>query len=113
MNKNIKDTDLDEIENWLASIRPPEEIRPKLDYTYLIERNTFILCEVRPNYRTMKDWKKIPFAKIHYSKSRDIYKIYWQRASLKWESYDPVKETSSLYKALKVINDDVYGCFYG
>ena len=113
MNKNIKNSDIDSIEKWLRNKRPPEEIRPKLDYTYFIQRNTFILCEVRPDWRTMKDWKNIPFAKIHYLKSEEVYKIYWQRGSGKWIYYEPVRETESLADALNVINEDTFGCFYG
>lgn len=55
MNKNIQDSDIDIIENWLVEIRPREEIRDKLDYTYLIERNTFILCEIRPNWKRLDE----------------------------------------------------------
>lgn len=113
MNENIKTEDIEVMEEWLNRKRPSEEMRPKLDYTYLLERNTFILCEIRPNYRTGKDWRKLPFAKIHYLKSKKVYKIYWQRASGKWLAYDDPSETESLRSAIKTIDDDMYGCFYG
>jgi hypothetical protein len=113
VNDNIKDSDIEIIEDWLRNIRPDEEMRPKLDYTYLLERNTFILCEIRPNWKTMKDWQKLPFSKIHYLELADVYKIYWPRANGRWLNYDPKKETKTLEDALKTINEDAFGCFFG
>ncbi len=113
MNDHITAGDIEIMESWLARRRPRAEIRSELDYSYLLERNTFVLCEVRPNYRTGKDWKEFPFAKIRYVKSRDIYNIYWQRANGKWIAYDPVPSVGNLAAAVAVIDADAHGCFYG
>ncbi|MBB4080802.1 hypothetical protein GGR28_003437 [Lewinella aquimaris] len=113
MNGNIKDLDIQKVEAWLAKKRPPIDIRPQLDYTYRLQRNTFILCEVRP-YPMMKDgYRTAPFAKIHYLKRSNIYLIYWQRANGRWLNYEAGNSATTLNDALAIIDEDVHGCFYG
>lgn len=113
MNDQIKAADIEIMESWLARTRPVPEKRSELDFAYLLERNTFILCEVRPNYVTGKDWKQYPFAKIRYVNSQDCYNIYWQRANGKWIAYGPAPAVSDLTKAIEIIDADAHGCFYG
>ena len=52
-------------------------------------------------------------AKATYVKSRGIWKIYWQRADLKWHRYDPGPEVKTLEEFLEVLEKDEYACFYG
>lgn len=113
MNDNIGAEDIKTMEDWLGRMRPAAELRSRLDYAYLLERNTFILCEVRPNFATGRDWKKFPFAKIRYVKSQARYNIYWQRANGKWMAYEPAPSVSNLAAAVEVIGADIYRCFYG
>ena len=113
MNDNIKDSDIEIVEAWLAHKRRRVEIRPLLDYTYRLERNTFILCDIRPLMLKKEGYRTSPFAKIHYLKHSDIYLIYWQRANGRWLSYEAGESASTLTEALAIIDEDVYGCFYG
>lgn len=48
--------------------------------------------------------------KIQYVKSRDAWKLYWKRADLKWHGYG---EYSDFEDAIKEINTDPHGCFFG
>jgi hypothetical protein len=52
-------------------------------------------------------------AKTTYVKSSGIWKIYWQRADLKWHCYEPDAEVQSLEEFLVVVERDERGCFYG
>ena len=113
MNDNIKDSDIEIIQAWLAHKRRRVEIRPLLDYTYRLKRNTFILCDIRPMMFEKEDYRTSPFAKIHYLKHSDIYLIYWQRANGRWLSYEAGESASSLQEALAIVDQDIYGCFYG
>jgi len=41
-----------------------------------------------------------------------VWKIYWMRGNLQWDAY-PAPPTGTLKAALKLIDGDKYGCFYG
>ena len=60
-----------------------------------------------------KEKTAIAFAKATYVKSKKIWKIYWQRADLKWHGYEPNPEVKQIEDFLSVVDQDEYGCFFG
>jgi len=102
-----------EIQEFVDHNRPPEHIRHQLDWDYTFDKYTFELLEVRPNWRDKTIKMKIPVAKARFIKSRNLWKIYWMRASGKWEAYPPEPEVDHLFEVLKIIKDDELGCFWG
>ena len=52
-------------------------------------------------------------AKIKYVRSRQVWRLYWKRADLKWHAYQPCPEVKSLATALRVIDKDACNCFFG
>ncbi|MCP3931719.1 MAG: DUF3024 domain-containing protein, partial [Bacteroidetes bacterium] len=52
-------------------------------------------------------------AKATYVKSTKIWKLYWQRADMKWHRYEPFPESKSLEEILEVIGQDKHYCFWG
>ncbi len=46
-------------------------------------------------------------------KRHNVWRIYWQRADLKWHRYDPTPEADSIEEVLAIAERDEYGCFYG
>jgi len=75
---------------------------------------SFELFEIRPPWRgDPKEKLDHPYAKATFVKIKKVWKIYWQRADLKWHRYDPVPTRASLEDVLAVIEQDEYHCFYG
>ncbi len=110
----IIDLNEKEVEAFIASLRPENpEIRAKLDYGYTYTNHTIELFEIRPAWNDPQVFHKEPFAKIRYIKSRRIWKLYWMRASLKWNAYLPHEHSPRLQDLLLTINEDAYGCFFG
>ena len=54
-----------------------------------------------------------PVAKATYVKSQAVWKVYWQRADLKWHRYDPEAAVQTLEDFLAVVEKDEFCCFYG
>jgi hypothetical protein len=54
-----------------------------------------------------------PFAKATWVKSRKVWKIFWQRADLKWHAYEPDPQVRSLETFLDSVQRDDYACFFG
>ncbi len=52
-------------------------------------------------------------AKATYIKSHEIWRVYWQRADLKWHRYEPVPNVESIGEFLTVVEQDEDCCFWG
>jgi len=52
-------------------------------------------------------------AKATFVRSTGSWRIYWQRADLKWHRYDPMPEVAALEEFVKVLGEDEHGCFWG
>jgi len=52
-------------------------------------------------------------AKTTYVKKTGKWKVYWQRADLKWHSYQPTPEVDNLEEFLALVDRDEHGCFKG
>jgi hypothetical protein len=94
--------------------RPPEHIRDKVDLRYRIERQSVEIFEVRPYWRNPTE-KKIEeaIAKATYVRTQRVWRVYWQRADLKWHRYDPDPEVTTIEEFLNIVDKDEYSCFFG
>lgn len=73
--------------------------------------NSYVLYESRPAWDdNSKPWTKFEVAKMLFIKRRKIWKLFWKRASGKWELYGEYK---SFGTTLNSIEKDVHGCFWG
>jgi len=115
MKERTLDINYSKVESYVQDKRPPIEMRSKLDLGFSFSRNTFELFEVRPVWSSPdpNDYQKSSFAKFRYVKTQKVWKLYWQRASGKWQSYDPLPQSSNIDSILECIEADIYGCFYG
>jgi hypothetical protein len=104
---------IETMENWMERIRPPHHIRPELDISYKIDKQSIILFEIRPAFRNPSELKELPFAKVRYVKSENIWKVYWMRSNLKWTLYEPRPQVKNLKAFIKLVDDDAYHCFKG
>jgi uncharacterized protein Usg len=46
-------------------------------------------------------------------KAQDVWRVFWQRADLKWHRYDPAPEVPSLEDFLQLVQEDKHACFFG
>jgi hypothetical protein len=100
--------------DYIERRRPPVHIRPELDLGYRVSGQSIEMFEVRPVWRGEPGGRmEHPIAKATFVKSRSIWKVFWQRADLKWHSYQPCAEVTDLESFIKVVEKDEYCCFYG
>lgn len=97
----------------LCDRRTPEHRKEKLRFEYDIEKQNVYIYEIRPYWHEPKESSRMVFAKLTYVKSRNIWKLYWKRASGKWERYAPKESDKDLRKLVREIDIDSYGCFFG
>jgi len=105
-----------EIQELVEQMRPPEEIRAKLDVGFSFEKQDLILFEISPMWTDKNKKIQSPFAKAKFVKSKNIWQIFWRRASGirgKWERYKFSPEVNSLEDFFKLVDEDEYHCFKG
>ncbi|MCF8237747.1 MAG: DUF3024 domain-containing protein [Saprospiraceae bacterium] len=103
-----------EIATFIESLRPDDpDIRKQIDFGYDYANHTIELYSIRPAWNDPQVFRKEPFAKIRYIQSRRIWKLFWMRASLKWNAYEPFPDSPRLQDLLLTIKEDSYGCFFG
>lgn len=104
----LEDKTIRKIENYFEV---PERVKDKVQNIVEKVKGGYVLIETRPPWDgSDKPWTKSPIAKIVFNKPENIWKLYWIRASGKWELY---KEYKKLDKILATIREDVHGCFWG
>ena len=103
-----------QLRSFIESLRPTEEeTRKLLDFGYIWDGQTAFLFEIRPKWNNPTEIQQHHFAKIRYMKSSKIWKLYWLRASGKWELYEPHPGNANLHELFTEIKNDVYHCFFG
>ena len=93
--------------------RPEPHIRPKLDFGYRIKGQSVELFEIRPYWRDPKEKIENPIAKATFVRTTATWRVFWQRADLKWHSYDPTPQVGTIEKFLEIVAEDKHACFFG
>ncbi len=91
----------------------PPKLSKEIRYKYRIEGQNVFLSEERPRWDNPTEWLALDFAKLRYILRHDIWKLYWKRASGKWQIYEPKDEAKDLKILIDTIKRDDYGCFLG
>jgi hypothetical protein len=101
------------VAKFIEARRPPPHLRRQLDLSYRIDRQSVEIFEVRPAYRDPTEIVETSVAKATYVKGASEWRIYWQRADLRWHRYEPFPTASSIEDFLAVVDEDAYCCFFG
>jgi hypothetical protein len=101
------------VAKFLEARRPPSEIRPKLDLGFRLEGQSIEIFEIRPDWQDPNEKMENPVAKATYVKRAEEWRVYWQRADLKWHRYEPHPSASTIEEFLQVVDEDAYCCFFG
>jgi hypothetical protein len=101
------------VAQFIERRRPLPHIRAEVDLSFRINRQSVEIFEVRPNWRDETKLQEHSIAKATYNNSKRNWKVFWQRADLKWHSYMPNPEVASIEDFLAVVQKDEHGCFFG
>lgn len=89
----------------------PERVADKIKNIVEKARGGWVLIETRPQWDDAAGpWTRLPFAKIIFHQPSQEWRLYWMRASGKWQFYGQYK---TLDKTLKTIKEDKNCCFWG
>lgn len=92
------------LQAFLEKRRPPPEIRSQVDIGYRINGQSVELFEIRPRFGEPNEKIEAPIAKATYVQSTALWKVYWQRADLKWHAYEPTPQVGTIEKFLALVD---------
>ncbi len=104
---------IEAMENFIDSIRPPENIRNQVDLSYKIEEQSVIIFEIRPKWNKPAEKMESNIAKSTFVKLKNEWKVFWFRSDLKWHTYTPKPSVKTLKDFLTLVKDDKHSCFWG
>lgn len=100
--------------DFVEARRPPMHIRAQVDRGFHIDRQSVVLFEVRPAWRGKPgEMHERGYAKATWVKASGSWKVFWQRADLKWHRYEPFPSAQTIEQFLKLVEADEYHCFHG
>ena len=103
-----------EVSAFVEKRRPPPSIRKELDLGFRVKGQSVEIFEIRPRWRGEPgEIMEHPVAKTTFVKTQKKWKVYWQRADLKWHGYEPNPVVSYLQEFLEIVDRDEYACFFG
>ncbi len=98
---------------YIEKHRPPVNLRNEVDLSFRIKGQSVEIFEIRPLWNNLEEKIEEPVAKATYVKRKNLWKVYWQRADLRWHGYDPDPEVRSIEEFIDIVERDEYACFYG
>lgn len=98
---------------YIEGRRPPGHVRDQVDLAFRIDGQSVIIFEIREIWHQPGKKVESPIAKATYVKKTKSWKVYWQRADMKWHGYEPTPETKTIEEFLDVVETDEYQCFWG
>ncbi len=101
------------VSTFVEARRPAPEIRSKLDLGFRFEGQSVEIFEVRPGWRNPSEKMEAPVAKATYVMRAKEWRVYWQRADLKWHRYEPHPTAATIEEFLQVVDEDAHCCFFG
>ena len=98
---------------FVQARRPPAHIRPELDIGFRITGQSVEIFEIRPRWKEPSEILEHSVAKATYVKTEEAWRVFWQRADLKWHRYEPAPLVESLEAFVKLVDEDQHACFWG
>jgi hypothetical protein len=98
---------------FLEKRRPPADLRKQLDLGFRLEGQSLELYELRPVWNDPNQYLESPVAKATFVKTRKFWRVFRQRADMKWHDYAPCPEVRSVEEFLSLVDRDENHCFWG
>ncbi len=102
-----------EVRSFIDAKRSAVHGGNQLNVGFLIDGQSVEIFEVRPVWNNPDKQLDLSVAKATYVKRHNRWKVYWQRADLKWHACEPKPSVATLKQFLHLLDEDQYACFWG
>lgn len=100
-------------ETFWSRRRPPLHLRDKVREGQRFAGRAIELFLVRPVFQRPGELTEEFIAKVQHMPRLGVWRLFWKRADGHWHRYQPCPQTDSLADALRVVDEDAHGCFFG
>lgn len=97
----------------LCRKRSPMHLRDKVRLEYSVKGHDVVIYERRPRWNNPQEWMESPVAKLKFVRSANKWRLYWQRADLKWHEYPDRSTSEDIADLVREIDADPLCCFFG
>jgi hypothetical protein len=104
---------IDRFVGGLCRKRTPEKYKNELKFEYRIKGHDVEIIEIRPFWKNPTEMTELSVAKLKFNRAKNIWVLFWKRASGKWQKYEPSKDKKDLAGLVAEIDHDEFGCFFG
>jgi hypothetical protein len=101
------------VAEFIERRRPSPQMRAQVDLAFRISGQSIEIFTIRPDWRDDSKTVEEPVAKATYNKKKAGWKVFWQRADMKWHGYETSPTLVSVEQFLEIVQTDEYGCFFG
>ena len=93
--------------------RSPVHARHQVRTDYRVKGHDVLIYEARTVWDDPTRWMEHGIAKIRFNRRAGDWRLFWLRASLKWETYEPLAGSRDLAVVVEEIDSDPHCCFFG
>ncbi len=104
---------IDKIVGGLCRQKTPQGQEHLLKFEYRIKGHEVLILEIRPRWNDPQEQTEMSVAKLRLNRTKNIWQLYWQRASGKWLAYDESTNSTNLDELVNAVREDSCGCFFG
>ncbi len=101
------------MDGLISKVRPPEPVRNEVDVTYRIHGQSVEIMEIRDRWDNPGEKIEVKVAKATYVRKQGVWKVFWQRADLKWHRYVPHPTAKNIDEFVAIVDQDECACFWG
>lgn len=112
----FSEIDLKRIEKALLPLckaRASAHVKSGGTVEFRIKGHEILLYSRRPHWKEPDIETESGIAKFKYVRTTNTWSLLWQRASLKWQGYEPLPVADSIQELAQEVQADPYGCFWG
>ena len=112
----FSEAELKKIDNLVGGLcrkRSPVHLKNKLSLEYRVKGHEIVVFERRPKWDNAAETIESPVAKLRYVRTANEWRLFWQRADLRWHGYEPLPASRELGDLIEEIDHDPCACFFG
>jgi len=112
-SSEIEQKKIDKLVGGMYRERLPDHIKDELELIYRIRGHDVTIFEKRPDWQDPRAYEEFLVAKLKYVRTKNEWRLYWQRRDLKWHCYDLLPSSRDLKELVDEVDKDPYCCFFG
>ncbi|MCI0689211.1 MAG: DUF3024 domain-containing protein [Sporichthyaceae bacterium] len=109
----LPETDVARVRRWCRA-RVPETVRDQVRVELDVAERHVTIVKCRPPWRpgVGTQWTRFPIARLRYTKSTELWSLYWRDRNLRFHEYDRVPATASVENLLVEVDRDPTSIFW-